>query len=181
MTATISPPVRILAVLGVLAAVGAAVFFLLLGRLADEPAVQPSSIATRATASTPAEPAILKPATRPAAPARTAEPAVAKSGLPLAIDRALRTRKVAVVAVYVPGAGVDAAVRREARAGAVDAGAAFLSVPATNARVLGPLVAKAGVLPAPAVVVVRRPGVIATTFGVTDRELVAQAVRQAKQ
>lgn len=181
MTATISPPVRIVAVLGLLAAVGAAVFFLLLGRAADEPAAQPSAIATRSTTSAPAQPAIRKPATRPAAPVRAAEPTVAANGLPLAIDRALRTRKVAVVAVYVPGAGIDAVVRKEARAGAADAGAAFLSVPATNARVLGPLVAKAGVLPAPAVVVVKRPGVVVTTFGVTDRELVAQAVRQAKR
>ena len=44
----------------------------------------------------------------------------------------------------------------------------------------GALVAKTGVLPDPAVVVVRRPGVVTATLGVSDRETVEQAVAEAK-
>ena len=40
--------------------------------------------------------------------------------------------------------------------------------------------AKTGVLPDPAVLVIRRPGVVEATLGVTDRETVAQAVAQAR-
>jgi hypothetical protein len=180
VTATISPPVRIVAALGLLAAAGASVFFLFLGRPAEEPLAQPASV-TRPTApaTQPATPAPAAPAT--IAPRPVAAPIVSKSGLPLAIDRALGSRKVVVVSVYVPGAAIDAAVRKEARAGALGAGAAYLAIPTTNARMLGPLVAKTGVLPAPAVVIFKRPGVVATTFGFADRELVAQAVQQAKR
>ncbi|MFO7571065.1 MAG: hypothetical protein R6W48_00495 [Gaiellaceae bacterium] len=180
MTATISPPVRIVAALGIAAAVGLAAFMFLLGGPAEDSATTAAPLARATTPSTP-------PVTRPAsqAPATTApEPPAAlqsKSGLPLVVERALQNRKVAVIAVYMPGASVDAAVRKEARAGAIKAGAAYLALPATNARLLGPLVAKAGVLPSPAVVIVKRPGVVVTTFGVTDRDLVAQAAKQARR
>jgi hypothetical protein len=175
VTATLSPPVRIVAALGALAAVGLAVFFFLLGRPTGEtdslaaPIVRPTTPATQQTP----KPAAAKP--------RAATPATPKSGFPLPVDRALKNRRVVVVALYVPGASVDAVVRKEARAGAIAAGAAYVAIPATNSRLVEPLIAKTGVLPEPAVVVVKRPGVVAATFGVTDRELVAQAALQAKK
>ena len=80
----------------------------------------------------------------------------------------------------MPGAAVDSIVRREARAGAKAARAGFVAISATNERVVSGLVAKTGVLTAPAVVVVERPGVVATTFSVTDAGTIAQAVAQAR-
>jgi len=175
VTATLSPPVRIVAVLGVLAAAGLAVFFFLLGRPATEaePVAVPITRPTTQTAQPTSKPIAVKP--------RTTAPATPKSGFPLVVDRALKSRRVVVVALYVPGASVDAVVRKEARAGAIRAGAGYVAVPATQSRLVELLIAKTGVLPEPAVLIVKRPGVVTATFGVTDRDLVAQAALQAKK
>ena len=119
MTTTISRPVQIFAVLGVVGALGFAVMNLMGGpsdaSTTPEPRVQPR------TPSTP---------TRPATPFR--QPVATRSGFPVAVDNALRRKKVVVVAVYVPRASVDLVVRREAQAAAAGAGAAFVAVRATN-------------------------------------------------
>ena len=81
----------------------------------------------------------------------------------------------------MPGAAVDRIVRREARAGAAASRAGFVAISATNERAVSGLIAKTGVLPAPAVVVVKRPGVVETTFSVTDAGTIAQAVAQARR
>jgi TPP-dependent indolepyruvate ferredoxin oxidoreductase alpha subunit len=103
------------------------------------------------------------------------------SGFPTKIDHALRYSRVVVVAVTVPGAPVDALVRREARAGADAGRAGFVALSAANERAVSALVAQTGVLPAPAVVIVKRPGVVTSTFSVTDAGTVAQAVAQARR
>jgi hypothetical protein len=103
------------------------------------------------------------------------------SGFPARIDHALRYSRVVVVSVSMPGAAVDAIVRREARAGARASRAGFVTMSATNERAVSGLVAKTGVLPSPAVVIVRRPGVVATTFSVTDAGTIAQAVAEARR
>ncbi|GIU95650.1 MAG: hypothetical protein KatS3mg012_2107 [Gaiellaceae bacterium] len=178
MTATLSPPVRVAVVVGLLAATGLAAAFFLLGRTATDAApVAVTPVARPAT-----------PTTAPGKPARAQSPKPARrvpasptSGLPAPVDRALRARKVVVVSVYLPGSPVDALVRAEARAGAAKAGAAYVAIRATSSKLLAPLVAKAGVPPEPAVIVVRRPGEVVATFGVTDRDLVAQAALHAKR
>jgi hypothetical protein len=81
----------------------------------------------------------------------------------------------------VPGARVDRDVRAAARAGASASGAGYVAISALSERLVRPLVAKTGVLPDPAVVIVKRPDVVTTTLSVTDRETVAQAVAQAKR
>ena len=114
---------------------------------------------------------------------RKAAPPKAKlpgAGFPLPIRHALRRNRVVVVAVYLPGASVDAFVRREARAGA-QGRAGFVAVSALSERLVRPLVAKTGVLPDPAVLVLRRPGVVTASLGVTDRQTVAQAIAQARR
>ena len=103
------------------------------------------------------------------------------SGFPPRIDHALRYSRVVVVSVSIPGAAVDGIVRREARAAARAAHAGFVPVSALNERAVSGLVAKAGVLPAPAVVIVKRPGVVAATFSVTDAATIQQAVAQARR
>lgn len=86
-----------------------------------------------------------------------------------------------VVAVYMPGASVDAVVRREARAAAIWARAGYVPISALSERLVRPLVAKTGVLPDPAVVIVKRPGLVTATLSVADRNTIAQAVVQAKR
>ena len=97
------------------------------------------------------------------------------------VHQALRRNRVVVVVVYMPQASVDAVVRREARAAAIATGAGYVALRATSERLVRPLVAKTGVLPDPAVLVLRRPDVVVATLGVTDRETVAQVVAQARR
>ncbi len=177
MSVTLSPPTRIAALVGALVLTGLAAMVLLVGR----GALGDGSAATVVPAPV-AEP-VASPAVTPkpkAAAAARPKPRVA-SGFPVKIDHALRYSRVVVVSVSMPGGAVDAIVRREARAGAKAARAGFVAMSATNERAVSGLVAKTGVLPAPAVVIVRRPGVVATTFSVTDAGTVAQAVAQARR
>jgi hypothetical protein len=182
VSVTISPPIRVFALLGVILATALALFLFIAGRSATTS----GEIASPVTPSTrqvkthaPATRTHAKP-THPAKP-RTTHFQTRRSGFPTAVDRAFRSHRVVVLVVYMPGSSVDALVRKEARAGAISSGAGYVPVSAANGRVAGQLVAKTGVLPDPAVVVVERPGVVQATFGITDRETVAQAVAQAKR
>jgi hypothetical protein len=177
VTATLSPPIRVLALVGVLAATGLAVFVFLAGRGASDSGSPALTTPVRKAAQQTPTPA--KVHHRPAAVTHHA--VAPTSGFPAAVDHALRYRKIVVVAVYMPGAAVDALVRQEAHAAALDAHAGFIPISALNERVVGALVAKTGVLPDPAVVVLRRPGVATMTFSVTDRGTIAQAIAQARR
>jgi hypothetical protein len=176
VTTTISPPIQIAAVVGIIAAAALGIGLFLLGRSADPATLAPPPPHV-------AQHARVKPAhtktTHEARP-RTARFRTPASGFPRAVDRAFRTHRVVVLAVYMPGASVDAIVRKEARAGAVATGAGYVQVSALNNALATEVLAKTGVLPEPAVVVIRRPGVVVATLGVTDRQTVAQAVFQAK-
>jgi hypothetical protein len=176
VSVTLSPPVRIFAFAGVLVALGLAVFFFLVGRTAGETAAN-TPLVTNEVTTNPSTPRT--PAARPARTPRATQ--LPPSGFPLPVHRALRRNRVVVVVVYMPGASVDAVVRAEARAGARSGGAAYVPMSALSGRLMQPLVAKTGVLPNPAVVVVKRPGVVTATLGVTDRQTVAQAVVQARR
>jgi hypothetical protein len=103
------------------------------------------------------------------------------SGFPRRVDRALAAHTVVVLVVFMPGSSVDALVRKEARAGALASHAGYVPINGDNDELAAQLLAKTGVLPDPAVVVVKRPGTVMTTFGVTDRDAVAQAVAQARR
>jgi len=176
---TLSPPVRMAAIVSALFLTGLAGFLFLLGRGSPDG----SSPAARST------PVISQPAaqptpsaTTPAAPKPVAHrrPVTFAPGFPDAIGRALRYNRVVVVAVYVPGASVDAFVRKEARAAAKMSRAADLGLSPSRKTALERLVSKTGLLPDPAVVVIRRPGEVAATLSVADRQTIAQAVLQAK-
>jgi hypothetical protein len=170
----LSPPVRVFAFVGGLIAVGLAVFVFLLRPGGDD-----ASTALSKPAAPPSQ--VTKPSKPPAAGTPRVSPSLPASGFPLPIHRALRKHAVVVVVVYMPGASVDAVVRREAKAGARAARAGHVAVSALSEPLVRPLVAKTGVLPDPAVVVLERPGVVVATLSVTDRETVAQAVAQARR
>jgi hypothetical protein len=176
VSVTLSPPVRIFAFAGVLVALGLAAFFFLVGRTAAETTTD-EPLVTREATTTPSTPTT--PATRPARTPRATQ--LPSSGFPLPVHRSLRRNRVVVVVVYMPGASVDAVVRAEAKAGARQARAGLVQLSALSERLVQPLVAKTGVLPNPAVVVVKRPDVVVATLGVTDRQTVAQAVVQARK
>lgn len=175
---TLSPPVRVFAILGVLVAVGLGAFFFVLGSAASETVDTPTRPLARTATEPNATPRPTGPATRSRAPQTTV---VTPSGFPVPVHRALRRNRVIVVVVYMPGASVDAVVRREARAAASSTRAGFVALSATSERLMRPLVAKTGVLPDPAVLVLKRPDVVVATLSVTDRATVAQAVAQARR
>ena len=179
MSLTLSPPIRATALVGALVLTGLAAVVFLLGRgplSGGEPsAAEAVPLVPPAAQVTPKPKPAAAPRVEPKPKPRM------ESGFPAKIDHALRYSKVVVVSVSVPGAPVDAIVRREARTAANTSRAGFVAISAANERALAGLVAKAGVLPAPAVVVIRRPGVVTSTFSVTDAGTIAQAVAQARR
>lgn len=172
---TLSPPVRVAALVAALALTGLGAFVFLLGGRAG----QDDAGATTAPATKPATQLRTTPTTASKPTIARKKPALAPD-LPRPVALAFRNRQVVVVAVYVPGSAVDANVRSEARAGARMAVAGFVPISASSENALTKIVAKAGILPAPAVVIMRRPGIAVTTLGVVDRQTVAAAVAQAK-
>jgi hypothetical protein len=180
VSVTLSPPIRVFAFVGVLVAVGLGAFFFVLGSPESESGTTATPLRTPARGTT-AETTTPAPA-RPNRPVTRARgPVATPSGFPVPVHRALRRHGVVVVSVYMPRASVDAFVRNEARAAAIATRAGFVAVSATSERLVQPLVAKTGVLPDPAVVVLKRPDVVVATLGVTDREAIAQAVAQARR
>ena len=139
---------------------------------ATTPATKPYPTATRHTAAPAATPRRVHTAK---APARV----VGANGLPLTIDRALRTHTIVVVSLFDPESSTDAISYAEARAGAADAKVGFVGVSLLDNPVAAALTSSlpsGGLLPAPGVLVYRRPGTLVQRFdGFVDRAVVAQA------
>jgi hypothetical protein len=196
VSTTISPQIRILAVVGLLAAVGLGASMFLLGHGGSTTAKRTAT--THATArrhSPPVKPApVAKHATKPHAVPRahtkhTKHTKPTKSAgfrgnpvyatLPQPLQWQLAHHKVVVVSLYNPSSDVDAISVAEAHAGAIDAGAGFLLVDVLDNKVAGILTAllpDGGLLPDPGVLVYRAPGDIAVRLdGFADRGAVAQA------
>lgn len=174
---TLSPPIKIFALLGAIAAVGFAAFtFMSSG---ETPVATPAPV-TPAKPTAPTTPNRSAPTPTPA-PARARETTTTASGFPRPINMALSKKRVVVVVVYMPGASVDRLVRADAKAAARATGAGFVALSALDERLMGSLVGKTGVLPDPAVLVVRRPGVVTTTLSVSDRLTISQAIAQARR
>jgi hypothetical protein len=172
MTTTISPPIRILAVVGVLAAIGLGAFMFLHNRSSSSNDTASSTTPSTQTASTPA-------AVHAAVAAKPK--IVLLPGLPTKVARALRHSKVVVVSVYANGATGDKLALSQARAGAKAVHAAFVSVNVASEKIAKGLGEFAGTTTAPpAVLVVKRPGRIVNRFdGFADKQVVAQAAHDA--
>ena len=179
MSLTLHPPARLAAPVGALVLTGLAAVVFLLGRGALGSDSTPAAVPAPTVTSKPAAPSATTP--KPHAAAKPVKPARVASGFPTRIDHALRYSRVVVVSVSIPGAAVDGVVRSEARSAARATRAGFVAISALNERAVAGLVAKTGVLPEPAVVIVRRPGTVAATFSVTDAGTIAQAVAEARR
>ncbi len=203
MNTTISPQIRILAIVGLLAAVGLGASLLVFGHGSSkttEPAAKTHATPRSSTTTTPAHstprthstPAKASPAAKHISKTHVASRAHAKktkpasfrgnrvyATLPLPLQWALAHHKVVVVSLYNPSSDVDAISVAEAHAGAIDAGAGFLLVSVLDNKVAGILTALlpgGGLLPDPGVLVYRAPGDIAIRLdGFADRASVAQA------
>jgi hypothetical protein len=174
MSLTLSPPTRATALVGALILTGLAAVMFLLGH---------GVLGGDATSSSAPPVPLVEPATTGAAAPTThaPKPVHVASGFPAGVDHALRYGRVVVVSVSVPGSAVDRIVKREAALGAKSAHVPFVAYSAANERAMNALLAKTGVLPSPAIVVVRRPGVVTSTFSAADAATIAQAATQARR
>jgi hypothetical protein len=199
---TVSPQIRLIALVGLIAAVGLGASMFVFGGHSAK--TQTSSVTTpvrrhHAPAAKPATTPV-KHATKPHVAAKPATKHVARTAhharkpsafhgnpvyaqLPQALQWQLAHHKIVVVSLYNPRSDVDAISVAEAHAGATDAGAGFLLVDVLDNKVAGLLTALlpgGGLLPDPGVLVYRAPGDVAIRLdGFNDRDSVAQAATNA--
>ena len=102
-------------------------------------------------------------------------------GLPLSVARALHKHSVVVVALYLPTSQVDATTTQEAQAGAAEMKAGFVAVNVLHQTSGTDFLRKLGVVNTPVVLVIKRPANVLSEFkGLVDRDVVAQAVVDAR-
>jgi hypothetical protein len=191
---TISRPVQIFALVAVIAAIGGGAMLMLKPKHAaappvvvTKPSIAPADPAKAApgerTATTKAPATATTPArTTPAAsaspPAPKASP-VAADGLPVTIHSALKTHKIVVVSVFDPQSPTDAISYAEAKAGAAEANVGFVGISLLDNPVAAALTSAlptGDLLPAPGILIYRRPGTLVQRVdGFLDRDVVAQA------
>ena len=205
MTTSVSPPVRIAALVGLAAALALGGMFMLMGRKnASSSSSAPVVIKHHpfgpgAKAASSAKAATTKPAVKThSAPATTkpapqvvvkpkprvkpaAEVAALAASLPVRVAQALGKHPVVVVSLTDPQSEVDGIAFAEARAGAALAGAAFVPLSVLSQSDVAKLTEKFGqVLPDPGLLIYTRPAKLAVRLdGFVDKESVAQAAQNA--
>ena len=202
MTLTLSPPVRIAAICGLVFAVLVPAGLMMLGRgggggstdatahvINRHPFGPAAKTAHKATpAPAPTHKATAKPAKKHAAPAPAPKPivnraaiaAAVKAGLPAPVAQALGHSQTVVVSLYDPYSQVDGISFAEARAGAALAHVAFVPLNVLSQAQVGKLTEQLGLLPDPGVLVYVRPARLAVKIGgFADKETVAQAAANA--
>jgi hypothetical protein len=101
--------------------------------------------------------------------------------MPVSVARALQKHSVVVVSLSSPRSDLDKLASAEARAGARANDAGFVSINVFHQRSGIPLLHKLGLVDTPAVLVVtRRRAVTAELKGFVDRNVVAQAISDAR-
>jgi len=192
---TVGRPIRIFALVAVVAAVGGLAMLMMKPKHSSSPPVAASKPTTPARVTAPAAPtrrthvatkpvgaakkAPTSPAVRPAPkPVAKAAP-VGANGLPSAIDAAFAKHRIVVVSVFDPQSSTDAISYSEAKAGAEDARVGFVGISLLDSPVAAALTSSlpgGGLLPAPGVLVYRKPGTLVQRIdGFADRDVVAQA------
>jgi hypothetical protein len=194
VTLTLSPPVKIAALLGILGALLLGGSMMMLGR-GETSEAMPHAInphpfgakkkpAATAPAKTPVaakpKPAATPPAVRKAPERPSPVLAALKAGLPLPIARALGQHTVVVVSLYNPYSQVDGISFAEARAGAQLADVGFVPLNVLSQAQVGKLTEQLGLLPNPGLLIYARPSTLAAKIsGFADKETVAQAAHNA--
>jgi hypothetical protein len=182
---TVSPQIRLAALLGGIAALGLAAFMLTLGR--SSPGATAASVGTIKPLHRVRKPgthgtvhrAVAKPKPKPA-PKPAVHQVAVLPGLPSSLAQSLRRHDLVVVGLFDPQARVDRITLSEAAAAAEVTHAGFVPLNVLDQRQAGPLVRQLGVLSDPAVLVYLRPGKLVARFdGFADRDTVAQAVTNA--
>ena len=185
MDFTISRPIQIFALVAVIAVVGGGAMLAMKPKHAAAPpvvvtkpasvpasVVKPKAAGTRRTASP-------TPAKRATAPKPVAKSVVGTNGLPLTIDAALKKHAIVIVSVFDPESPTDAISYAEAKAGATSARVGFVGISLLDNQLAAALTSAlptGGLLPAPGVLIYRRPGTLVQRInGFSDRDAVAEA------
>jgi hypothetical protein len=186
--------VQIVALVGILAAIGA---FFGLSMLGGSPAAPVSHVnphpfgkqtssarkgSAKKTAPL-ATPKVKRPGVKRKTAART-RVLVAADGLPVSISRALARHGVVVAVLYDPQSRVDAISLAEAKAGAAMAHVGYVPVNVLNRAEVQAIAEQLGVIHAPTVLIFRRPvpgepPLYVQLGGFADKETVAQAAENA--
>jgi hypothetical protein len=136
---------------------------------------------TRTTAST--TPAVTNHAMTTPTPSKTHSRPVTlhTHGLPVPVARALQKHSVVVVSVTNPQGADQNFTRSEAQAGANEMKAGYVNIDVFHQRPGTAILRKLGLVDTPEILVVKRSGVVAAQFkGFVDRDVVAQAVADAR-
>ena len=197
---TVSAPIRVVALVGLLAALAMGAWMMTAGRTdagVDEPLEElrpvrkAESVATKLSghnlATAAGKPAATKPVAKPVATpaAKPVEKPVARKaskphladGTPRTIAGVLATNRVVVVLLYDSESKVDEYSVSEAVLGAKSTGAGFFRVDVRNEKLATTFTKAYGVLQAPSVLVFKRPGTLALKLnGFVDHQTVEQAV-----
>jgi hypothetical protein len=186
---TLSPQMRVVALVGLLAAlVLAGGMFFLTRSQADAGAgdLSGSELAQALTpvqkpATTPTPAATPKPRRATAAVRAKPKPLVAENGVPTAILEALRRSPAAVVSLTAGGADIDRLTLAEAAAAAKSAGVPYVRIDVLQPE-LGRAIARTfGVVEAPTTLVYQRPtSLFLKLDGYADSATIAQAAENAK-
>jgi hypothetical protein len=200
---TLSPPVKIAAICGLVFTVIVFGGLRMLGGKGEDSVAAPHVIrhhpfgagatkkatptakpaTTHKAAKTPSKPkhAVAKVKPKPVPVVDLAAVRAARTaGLPEALAQALGRSKTVVVSLYDPYSQVDGTSFAEAKAGAGLAGVGFVGLNVLSRRDVGKLTEQLGLLPDPGVLVYVRPGALAAKLaGFSDKETVAQAARNA--
>ena len=140
----------------------------------------PSTVGSTPSATTPTAPAPSKSHTHTAAPPKPATRVVAH-GMPVVVAQALRKHRFVVVSLSSPGAELDQLASAEAQAGAAASGAGFVRLDVYRQQLGSPILHKLGVMDTPAVLVVGYHGIYSDFQGFVDRDVVEQAVADARR
>lgn len=211
MLTTLSPQVRVIALVGVLAAAAlvASTQLVLRGMIFSGDS-EPASVSAAVSAPAKKAPAKTKAGAKadapnaapagtkksaatpsaksaPATAAAAQAPSAAKRplrthGLPVPLARALQNHRVVVVSLFTPGASVDQISKAEAEEGAEAAGVGFVALDVLERKNAEPLGTKLGVVKAPSVLVYTRPAKLFVKLdGFADMATVAQAADNARR
>ena len=193
MNVSVSPQMRVVALVGIVAVLGLAlaVFAMSHKSRSTGTSSQPVQPVYRVHSRVrPAQPGDSR--TRSVAPRQTTKPvrhahprtyapavqAALAQGLPLAVAKQFAQHKAVVVELYSADAPIDKLALDEAKSGAQAGNAGFLAVDVTGKKdaTARALATKLGVLDAPALLVFKRGGEVAVRIdGFSDHETVAQA------
>jgi pyruvate/2-oxoglutarate dehydrogenase complex dihydrolipoamide acyltransferase (E2) component len=207
VTLSVSQPVRIAAICGLVFTVLVFGGLRTLGGTGDSASSDESSleaqIAQLSKRAKPKAPAAAKPATPAPAAHKAATPTAKKpavkpkpvprptvdlkaiaaaraAGLPEPLAQAFGRHGTVVVSLYDPYSQVDGTSFAEAKAGAALAGVGFVPLSVLSQRDVGKLTEQLGVLPDPGVLVYVRPSRLTVKIaGFADKETVAQAAENA--